>query len=239
MLIDEIHDQICAALEKAGGTNCDALIADPNAVRADVYFPDAGVVVEVKSLTSDRNKTQSVRQRAGLILHESAAKEGGPVFFGDVTVPLSSLPRNTAEKLLMNLGQRVAKEIRSANKQIKATAQVLDKRAVGLIVFGVPAHFDTHVGVIMAAAARVLKPHKHQAIHGIMVIGVPVSGYAPKHPPTLSFHPRSFSKIPSALSRVIFREWIAHLQAVDGERVFVLAQSEQDFMSKFMADEAE
>ncbi|MBJ7439825.1 MAG: hypothetical protein JHD35_12470 [Sphingopyxis sp.] len=239
MLVEEVHDAICTALVAAGGSSCDDLIGDPNATKADVFFVDAGTIVEVKSLTTDRNRTASVRQKSAEILDHSARYEGGAVFFGDVTIELGDLPKKTADKLLMNLGARVAKEIRKANQQIKCTARTLGVRPKGLLIFGVPGHFDTHAGVVVTTASRVLGLDKHRAIEGIMVIGVPIEGRDTNRPLTLSYHSRSFDSIPQGLIDRIAKSWVRHLETSDGKPVSVEYGAEQEFMAMMIVDDSD
>lgn len=229
MLLEDIHDNLCLAVLRAGATDCDQLIPDKQATKADAVFLAERVIVEVKQLKADRNKDRSVRQRSGEILQHSAAHEGGPVFFGDCSVTLDHLPKATAEKLLANLGQRVRKDARDASKQIKATAKALDLVPRGLMVMGVPAHYDTHPGVVLTALSRFLPRHKHRSIQGVLIVSVPVDNEPPVGPLTISFCPRDGCEIPKDIIERSAGSWLNLLAEIDNVPVSVEAKAFPDF----------
>lgn len=221
----------------AGGESCDVILGNSPAKRADILFREHRVIVEVKTLTIDRNKLDSVQEKSGRIMQEGALDEGGPVVFGSVAVPLSRVPPRTAERLLMNLGERVRKDLSDAHKQIEGTAQALDFACRGLVVIGVPAHFDTNSGVVATAAARALGRDKYQSIDGIFLIQVQVDGEKPRGPLTISFHPRGHSQIPERLISSIASGWVQRLREVAGSDLRMGDGSFEEFDAIYLVDE--
>lgn len=235
--MDRVHDEICAALRSAGGECCDLIVGNSPARRADILFREHRVIVEVKSLTTDRNRLESVQVRSGRIIQDGAREEGGPVVSGSVGVSLSDVPPRTAERLLMNLGGRVRDDLRDARKQIESTSAALGFACRGLVVFGVPAHFDTHPGVVATAAARVLSPGKYRSIDGIMLFKVQTGGEESRGPLTISFHPRSHSGLPEKLVSSIASAWIRYVGEKEGTDLGMGEGSFDDFEAIYLAGE--
>lgn len=174
------------------------------------------VVVEVKSITVDRNKVDEIRKKSGQLWSE-AMKHDAPIPFGTVSLPFDGMGRALAEALLMHLGNRVRKELRSANKQIRETVAALGlDNAMGIVLMAVPAHFSLHAGFVATVAGRVLAPGKYSSIHGLIVCGVPIDGHTISNPLTFAFHPRSVSHSFADLPGRIGQAWIEHLSEIDG-----------------------
>jgi hypothetical protein len=232
--VEDIHDQFCVALTKAGAEPCEALIPDRQATRADAVFTAEQVVVEVKSVTVDRNKVDEIRKKSGQIW-SNAMKHGASIPFGTVSLPFDEMGKGLAEELLKHLGDRVRKELRSANKQIRATVAALGLAdAMGIVVLAVPAHFSLHAGFIATVAGRVLRPDKYRSIHGLIICGVPVDGQAISNPLTFTFHPRTVSHAFTDLPGRIGQAWIKHLSEVDGVPITQEAGSPNQFEDIFL-----
>lgn len=215
MGVEDIHDEFCNALVRAGAEPCEKLITDSQAVRADAVLRSEQVVIEVKSLTIDRNKIEAIRKKSGKIWAEEM-KAGGPIPFGTVSLPFDQMDQRLAEKLLAHLGNRVRKDLRSANRQIKATASQLGlTNPHGLVVIAVPAHFSLHAGFIATVAGRVLRPGKYSSIDGLIICGVPIDGESPTSPLTFSYHPRSMNHSSNGLPERIANAWIEHLAEME------------------------
>ena len=115
--IDQLHDLMCQTLRAAGGVDCESLLPQEQGKKiADVWFADEQVMVEVKSLGTDRNKTDSVRRRTSEILSKHAPWAVPKTKDTHFSVPMQSLPPATREKLLMHLGDRIKKEAIEANR---------------------------------------------------------------------------------------------------------------------------
>lgn len=236
MRTEDLHDEICAALVKAGGISCDSILSK-SATKADVFFPDHRTIVEVKTITTDRNKTDSVVKRAGEITHKHAAT-GGPVLFGSKKLNLAGLPRRLANDLLMNLGGRVRKEIVAANNQIKATAEALGVDPRGLLLLAVPAQFSTHEGVLLTVAGRVLKPGLFRGIDALIIMSAETDGYRSRRPLTFAYSPRATSRVPEELRDEIADAWFKHLSSKNGgQAVPVEDGSLAEFEARFIVPE--
>lgn len=234
MNVDEIHDEFCDALARAGAEPCENLIGDAQAIRADAVFPSEQVVIEVKSLTIDRNKVEAVRKKSGQIWTEDM-KNGGPIPFGSVSIPFDQLGKGLAEKLLAHLGNRVRKDLRSANRQIKATAKQLGfSNPHGLVIIAVPAHFSLHAGFIATVAGRVLGPGKYGSIHSLIICDVPVDGESPVSPLTFSYLPRTHSDATNGIPDRIGKAWMDHLAELDGVAVTSEVGSAKQFEDIFL-----
>lgn len=237
MLPNDIHREMCRALEKVGGTPCEKLIADAQATQADILFEECGLFVEVKTLTEDRNKRKEAREKAGQILLDSMRYENGPIPFGTVAAPLSDFPRPTAERLLLNMGERVRKNLRDASDQIKATAKRLNLPARGIVLMAVPSHFSTHPGVIATVAGRILHPTKHRAIEALGIVSVPIDGVQGTRQLSFTFSPRAHANVPTELVDRIIEGWIAHLSELTGDHFSENEGTFEDFETEFLIDE--
>ncbi|WP_296679578.1 hypothetical protein [Novosphingobium sp.] len=234
MIIDEIHDQFCAALTKAGAQPCEALIVDRQATRADAVFVDDRIIIEVKTVTIDRNKVDAIRKRSGQIWAE-AIRNGGPVPFGTDSIPMDQMDAELANAFLHHLGDRVRKELRSANKQIRSTVNQLGfSDARGIVVIAVPAHFSLHAGFIASVAGRVLRPGAYSSIHGLIICSVPITGETQTNPLTFTYHPRSLNDAATNLPARIGRAWMDHLAENDGVPVTHEIGSPKQFEDIFL-----
>jgi len=232
--VDDVHEEFCVALTRAGGISCETLIPDRSKTRADLVFADDNVVVEVKTVTIDRNKVEAIRKKSGEII-SSAAKRGGPVIFGTVSLPFDGMEQGLAEALLAHLGDRLRKELQSANRQIKATAAELGLvHSKGMVIVAVPAHFSLHAGFIATVAGRVLRPGKYRSIDGLAICSVPIDDHPFLNPLTYSFHPRSTGDTMSGLARRMGQAWVEHLSAVDDVPIVQTAASPREFEEIFL-----
>ena len=172
--IEDAHDLMCKALVRAGGVLCEEMLKPVDGVKiADVAFLNDQLVIEVKTLASDRNKLESVRKKARSILDKWAASGHIPHMPGAVSVNLGDLPAEVAEDLLRNVGNRIATELTNANRQIKQTMERLGySHPVGLVIIITPWHFASHVGVIGAIAGRNLKGTNRRGINGVLAIEI-------------------------------------------------------------------
>lgn len=133
------HVFIERVLGAAGGLPIDTVIPREYAgKRADVLFAADRIIVEIKSLTSDRRNDPEVMSKLGEVFVENA-NLGGPIPFGEMTVRLHDLPPLLADRSLRVVGKRVRVEVANAAKQIQATRDILKMpEAFGLVVFVSP-----------------------------------------------------------------------------------------------------
>jgi hypothetical protein len=128
------HDLMVRVLEDAGGKPVESMV--PVGYRgkiADILFPDDDVIVEVKSLTTDRAADPKTGKAVGEMFSKNIHL-GAPVFWGTRGFRLHDLDPRVAASTLRIVGQRVLAEAKAANKQIKATKEILAKpSALGVI----------------------------------------------------------------------------------------------------------
>jgi len=236
--LERLHDELCAALKDAGGLGLeDILEREENVPIADSYFQEEAVIVEVKSLTTDRNKTPSVKAKAGAILSRHAAAGRIAVPFGEVRVSLPDVHPAVAEDLLRNLGKRVAKELTKANAQIRASKERLRRDdATGLCIFITSAGFDVHSGVIVTAAERQLRGGKCSSIDELMIIAVPdVHESSDEASGFISFHPRGEGRsTPASLKRRIADAWVARAARLTGTNARIEFAEPSEFEDRFV-----
>ena len=167
-------------------------------------------------------------------------RDGGPVPFGTVSIPLDQMGAELADAFLHLLGDRVRKELRSANKQIRTTVARLGvSDAKGIVVIAVPAHFSLHAGFIASVAGRVLKPGAYRSINGLIICGVPITGEAHSIPLTFTYHPRSLADAAIKLPARIGQAWMDHLAEIDGAPVTREIGSPKQFEDIFLVGDEE
>ena len=142
----QLHDLLCQATIDSGGIQCEDFVKAQEGMRlADVLFPDDRLIVEVKSITTDRNDLRSSRQAAGRIYKQWADKGLVESLTGEFSIRIGELPKKLARALLAERGKRVRRELSNANAQIRDTAiQCGWGNSMGLVIFAIPAHFETN-----------------------------------------------------------------------------------------------
>ena len=135
------HQLVEAVLQKSGGQEIDDLLPERyKGKKADIVFSGDNVIVEIKSLTSERSTDDSVAEKLGSVLEKGAAY-GAPIVFGEMTINVNDLPRTVAERAVRVIGARARKEVMNAARQIEQTRAILAMPdAYGLIVFISPPH---------------------------------------------------------------------------------------------------
>lgn len=169
-VIDQ-HAFIERVLGAAGGVPVDTAIPpDYAGKRADMLFAADGIIVEIKSLTSDRRNDPEVMSKLGEVFVENA-NLGGPIPFGEMTVRLYDLPPLLAESLLRVIGKRVRVEVANAAKQIQATRDILKMpEAFGLVVFVSPLERIGHDSIGWLINDVVNKAEDRRGLDGALVI---------------------------------------------------------------------
>jgi len=127
-------------LLRAGGEHVENLLpAVEGRKRADIAFAGERVIVEVKSLTNDRGNDPAVQETMNRLIVEDGPALGGPIIFGQASVRLDKLPDKLARQAFRLLGNRVRREVGSANRQIRETVEDLRwGTGQGVVLFIVP-----------------------------------------------------------------------------------------------------
>ncbi|QNM83336.1 hypothetical protein H8M03_03035 [Sphingomonas sabuli] len=202
--IDNQHDLMVAALRQAGGIDADTIVAGPGKV-ADVLFPNERLIVEVKSLTSNRAASSAVKQKLGQILIE----HGKMIVFGEVSVPLDKVEPRAAGRMLREIGDRLRKEVRASAKQIEATAEALGwEDAIGVFAVVAPPSIMRR-DLVRWIANDMLADDRYPIIKAMILASTPFleGGKAQGGDSFLTFHARSGGVISDGLKRRIGRGW--------------------------------
>jgi len=147
-----------------------AIPVDYAGKRADILFETDNLIVEIKSLTSDRRNDPQVATKLGEVFLQNA-NLGGPIPFGEMTVRLHDLPTSLAERSLRVVGKRVRAEVAFAAKQVQATRDVLQiPDAFGLVVFVSPPDGIGHASMAWLINDVVGKTEDHHGLDGALVI---------------------------------------------------------------------
>jgi hypothetical protein len=240
MLIDQLHDELCAAIYACGGMPPESLLpAEYGGPKADAVFPTERVVVEVKSLCTDRVEAAEVE---GLVdqLFSEWTRNSGPVVFGQVKFDVREMPEPYRGKLLEFYGKRVKRELGHANRQIRETAAALGWNDVfGIVTFLTPASFRTHVGIISHAQwSHLRNPQQAPYVNGLINFAVPVRDHGDRNEPEDMLcvpHPRT-RPFPSGLPRRIAAAWGDHFSRRTGLGLRRTDWSSQAFLERFTSE---
>lgn len=208
-MVDQ-HELMTRVLCEAGASSIeDALPAGYQGKRADVVFEHENVIVEVKTIATDRAVDPKTADALGIMFSESISI-GAPEIFGQVQVRLHDLPRPVAEKALRIVGRRIQHEAKGANRQLKASKSVLGRPdAYGLLVFVTPPYRIDRRSIGWLMADR-LRGGTCQSISGIMIVETPIAvpnGMASAGNSFLSFHSRHERVLSEDLRLRISRAW--------------------------------
>lgn len=176
---------------------------------ADVLFADDDVIVEVKSLTTDRAAAPSTAEAVGQMFSRSTHL-GAPVIFGTVDVRLHDLDPRVAANTLRIAGRRVLDEAKAANAQIKATKAVLGRpNALGVIAIITPP-FKLDRRSIAWAMGDAMRDGRCGGIGSLFLVETPIaspSGTSRTGNSFLSFYSRPGLSMPGHLSKTICAAW--------------------------------
>lgn len=241
MRIDQLHDELCEALFSAGADRPEALLPKGyNDQKADAIFSDRRVIVEVKSLCTDRVEAAEVEGIVNEIFAEWT-RNGGPVPFGTVNFDVAAMPDQYARKLISFYGNRVRRELGKASGQIRDTISALgwSERPFGIVAFITPSSFRTHAGVIGRTAWDLLKrPDQAPYVDAIMTFAVPVEDHGSNNSREMLVvpQPRGDASIPDGLASHIADTWALHYTTQVGSHLLARQDFSVDqFMGKFMA----
>lgn len=204
------HDLMIRVLIEAGGQAAESAV--PNGYKgrvADVLFAEDDVIVEVKSLTTDRANDPEVGQAVGEMFAKSTHL-GAPVVFGTVAVNLHDLDPRVAANTLRIVGQRVQNATKSANNQIKKTKSALDRpNALGVVVLITPP-FKLDRKSIVWTMGDVMRDGRCSGIDLVFLVETPGAApepHAHRVDSFLSMHSRADRGLPDQLVEAINQAW--------------------------------
>lgn len=218
------HELMVSVLYGAGGVDPRTRVAPSYCGRiADVFFPCHDVIVEVKSLTTDRAASPEVSEAVSQMFVESTHL-GAPVIFGSKAFRLHELPPVIAKNTLRIAGHRVLDEAKSANRQIKATKEALARpNALGVLALITPP-FRLDRRSIISVVGDAMRDNRCKAIDVLLLVETPLSAPVPYRScgnSFLSLHrrPKGIREIPIDLTEAIGTSWadLTHQQAGHAE----------------------
>jgi len=205
------HDLLERALCEAGGQPVAPLLPEGyTGKNADILFAADDVIVEIKSLTTDRAADPEVGEAVGEMFARNI-HFGAPLIFGTVTIGLHGLDPRVAANTLRILGKRVQTEAKAANAQIKVTKEVLGRPdALGVVALVSPP-FKLDRNSIVWTMGDAMRGGRCSGIDVLLLVETPLA--APAAPSGvgnsfLSLHSRDGMRIlPPHLVEKIDRAW--------------------------------
>lgn len=204
------HDLMMEVFRAAGGVDAESVAPEGYRNRiADILFSAEDVIVEVKSLTTDRAALPKTADAVGEMFSQNT-RLGAPVVFGTVNVKIADLPRPVADNAMRIVGKRVLKEIKSANQQVKATKAALDRPdALGVLALITPPFKLDRQGIqwLMGDAMR---EGRCSGIEVVLLVETPLrapDGTREHGPSFLSLHARGDRHVPPHLLEAIDKAW--------------------------------
>lgn len=177
---------------------------------ADILFAADDVVVEIKSLTTDRAADPVVGEAVGDMFARNTHL-GAPVVFGTVTIGLHDLNPRVAANALRILGKRVQAEAKAASAQLKATKAALGRpNALGVIALISPP-FKLDRKSIAWTMGDAMRDGRCSSIDVLLLVETPLAG--PADPAAvgnsfLSLHSRDGTRLlPPHLVEAIDEAW--------------------------------
>ena len=221
------HELLIRVLRLAGGVELESVLpADYVGERADAWFERYDVIVEVKTLSTDRAREPKVSEALGQMLADNI-REGAPIIFGQTRIGLHDLPEKIAIRALRIGGKRVQREAAKANRQIKASKAALgQEKAFGLLLLVTPPSGIDRQSLLWLVKDA-LRDGQCSSINGVFLIETPIAApfdVAGKVDSFLSFHSRDDRWFPRILRKRIAAAWGA-LTGQPG-----MLASEEDFL---------
>lgn len=204
------HDLMVRVLVAAGGQQIERLTPPGyQGSIADILFVDENVIVEVKSLTTDRATDESVIAEVKAML--AANRDlGAPDPETTTRFGLHDVPPIIAAKVLRIIGRRVQAEVKNANKQIRATKVMLGRPdALGVLAIVTQPFTLDRMSVIWLTGDR-LRNGSFSNVNVVFLVETPLASPAESRGLRNSFlspHSRDGKALPKALLEAIFKAW--------------------------------
>lgn len=204
------HDLMVTVLLAAGGQPAEGAVPSGYTDKvADVLFAADDVIVEVKSLTTDRASDPAVMEAVGEMFAKST-HIGAPVIFGTITVNLHDLDPRVAANTLRILGKRVRDATKSANTQIKKTKAALARpNALGVVVLISPP-FKLDRRSIVWTMGDAMRGGRCSGIDLVFMVETPLAapeGAKQSGDTFMSLHPRGNRSLPPHLVQALDSAW--------------------------------
>jgi hypothetical protein len=204
------HELMVRVLQEAGGQPVEGVVpAGHEGKIADILFAAENVVVEVKSLTTDRAAEPATAQAVSEMFNRNLHL-GAPKILDAMTINVHDLEPKVAINTMRIVAQRVRDEAKAANRQIKATKEVLGRAdALGVVAIITPP-FKLDRNSIVWAMGDAMREDRCSGIDLLFLAETPLAapaGVVEGGSSFLSFHPRGGFVMPRSLSEAIYQAW--------------------------------
>lgn len=206
------HELMIRVLVAAGGTPIESLVAPGYTGKiADIFFARDDVIVEVKSITTDRAASDEVAGAVGEMF-ATHAHLGAPIIFGTMTVSPHDLPHPIAANMMRIVGKRVLAEAKNANAQIKATKTMLGRpHAIGVLALITPP-FRLDRRSIVWCMGDAMREGRNSGVDELLLVETPLHAPRALHRDGNSFlsrhtRPEGGKAMPERLAQEIGQAW--------------------------------
>jgi hypothetical protein len=225
MRIEQLHDAMRLALEKAGGKTPFAITGNrPTGRQADVIFRADGVVAEVQLY----QETQLGIEQFMSVLYDTYNRwlftYETPMVRGRGQIDTANLPRESADQLMRILTRNMAPALVTANKQIKQGKIDFGMRtARGLLAYVMPLGVPIDPAIVLHGIARVFasSPEDWDHIDHILLATCRVDEIDTDHrPPYWSIITRDGEEpLPEAFADRLKTAWFGILSTHFGKEI--------------------
>ncbi len=220
-----IEDTFTGFVREFGGTVVtDLLGRSPNHPNADYFFPQQGVVAELKCLEDDKSEDEGVQGKVQALFDSWMANGTIPMYFGEtVRVSSKDLPPACQHALLEVYKAPIQRHILKANKQIKATAERLRLQSYkGLLLLANDGNYAVEADAVMYLVWRVLG-RSFRNITNVVYFTVNMPAKHPRTPKPCLVVARAQRAHLSAIDPQFIQDltsaWVRHLETVLGQPV--------------------
>lgn len=222
----DVQIEFSQCVKSIGGSVLDEVLVNPAFPNADFWFPEAGVVAELKCLSENYFARDSFR--ASLAdKYRSWVGKGlvPPLGLGKATVNLADLPVQCANEVLHPLKRKLeTSTLRKANRQIRETREHFNaKGATGLLLLVNDGNLALPPNMVRTLVARSLK-NQYRCINTIIHFSVNEQVSIPGvNMPTLFWAQWSFAnrqKVDQDFLEQLRNAWFAHHSGLVGSDIY-------------------
>lgn len=224
MRIEQLHDAMRLALEKAGGKTPFAITGNkPTGRQADVIFRADGVIAEVRMLYDDQAGQEQFVSSLYDMYNRWLFTYETPLVTGRGKIDTAALPAECAEQLRRVATRNLPAGLITANKQIKqARIDFSMREAKGLLAYVLPLGVPIDPAIVLYFVSRVFaSSDEWPAIDHILLATCRVDEIDPDHrPPFWSIITREGQEpLPASFEERIRNSWFGILGSHFGKDI--------------------
>ena len=167
-----IEETVTRAVKSIGGRVVSELFPSRGnrPKNADFVFDEHRVIAELKRLEKDQSEDPNVTAKLNEMYRRWVAQgKRVPIIFGRGQLNLRNIPVECANEVISLLREPIARRIRKANEQIKATKSALGMQdARGLLLLAQDGDYSLGPEAVFNLASRCLKGGQFRAIDDII-----------------------------------------------------------------------